>query len=135
MKFLFWNISGIWSKLSDFDFCNYIQSFDIIGMTETWCKDFKTDNVFQDYEIINKDADNLSKHGRLSGGISVLVKKVMFKHVKWTKIAENAIFLLFDKQVFGKENDLIIIIIIRVLIPRTNPHARHMLNAAKLQEW
>lgn len=68
---------------------------------------FDFSDVFTDYDCVCKNADKLALCGRLSGGILVLVRKTLAQHIKWSKIADNTIFILFDKCLFDLDADLL----------------------------
>ena len=104
---MFWNIGGITQKISDISFIDCIKSYDVIGLTETWCSDIDLQYIFPDYEMIMKTGDKISSSGRLSGGILVLIRKHFCNYKKWTKITENAVFILFDRDLFGLDRDIL----------------------------
>ena len=67
-----WNVEGLLSKLADADFVEYVKSFDIIGLTETFLEYDLQASTFADFSSYSAPAKKLSHHGRCSGGVLVL---------------------------------------------------------------
>ena len=73
---LSWNVNGLYRKLSDTDFIEYISKYDLVFLSETWMSSKDQYNLeiqgFQSIHMFgNKSAS--ARKGRLSGGdISVL---------------------------------------------------------------
>ena len=67
-------------KLDCVDTINYLLSFDIFTLTETFVEyDFHSE-LFKDFIIFNAKAKKLSHHGRCSGGVRFKAR-VYFKSI------------------------------------------------------
>ena len=64
---LFWNVDGLRSKLNTTDFLDFVCSYDIVGLFETWTNDFNLCETFDQYLSFSVDAVKTAIHGRLSG--------------------------------------------------------------------
>ena len=74
----FWNVEGLYEKLSFDGLCNFIQSFDILGLGETFTlPGFNFDIKFPDHLALHCPAKKYSKLGRPSGGLVLLIKKTI----------------------------------------------------------
>ena len=86
-----WNVQGLPKKLSDSDFLEIINEFDILIFTETWHA--KTSK----YDIENFDSFSCprpkcnKKAKRESGGVIVYFKKSISKGLKLLNINEKGI--------------------------------------------
>ena len=71
-----WNIEGLSSKLTEMGFLEYIYSFDVCCLMETFTSsDFDTGICFNDFIVLHSPGSKLSLRGRRSGGVMILVKK------------------------------------------------------------
>ena len=77
------NIEGLIGKLSDNELISFIDNFDIITLQETFMlkNDIPTDVFTPFMSPFFSPATKLSHQGRCSGGVIVLVKKALEKHV------------------------------------------------------
>ncbi|XP_076384071.1 uncharacterized protein LOC117218718 [Megalopta genalis] len=84
-KILFWNVAGLNKKMEDKEkknaFLNYIKEFDIVGLSETWIRDYKwieiKKKLLEGYQWEHQHAtkeDHVAK-GRAKGGILIGIKK------------------------------------------------------------
>ena len=96
------------SKISDTDFLDYARGFDIIGLCETWSSNFDYSTVFTDYVCYCVDAFRLSSHGRLSGGILLMIRNNFKHYVKMSKLCSNCIFILLDKCFLVTDKDVLL---------------------------
>ena len=105
-----YNVCGLKSKLSDQTFIEYITNCDFITLTETFVHDDFDATVFRNYDCFVSTAKKISKHGRFSGGIVVLVKKCLSCFVSHV-MTENAniIALKLSKELFGSNVDVMFI--------------------------
>ena len=110
LKFLNYNVNGLLQKLEDSDFILYIQSHDIICLTETFvATEFESD-LFSDFLIFTSKALKLSHHGRYSGGVIVLIKKKLSAFIKHIPVnVENTIVIKLDNASLGTEKDIMCI--------------------------
>ena len=78
LKFLNWNTEGFLEKINLDGFCDFINSFDIIGLGETFTNiNFDFSIKFKEFEAIHNPAEQFSHLGRPSGGLVLLVKKTL----------------------------------------------------------
>ena len=66
---LSYNIAGLLPKLDNVAFVNYIPSFDLVCLTETYVASEFQSNLFKDFGVFVAKAKKLSYHGRYSGGL------------------------------------------------------------------
>ena len=71
-------MEGLTSKLKDSEFCDSLKKFDFITLVETWFPVSKTINI-EGYYCYNRSRPKAKKARRYSGGICVLVKKIVKK--------------------------------------------------------
>lgn len=76
-KFVFWNIAGLDRK--DREFWDYIESFDFIGLSETWIEEHNwvkiKSRLSQNFIWVHQAAKRENKKGRAKGGILTGVRK------------------------------------------------------------
>ena len=109
VSFLHWNIGGITTKLYDNEFVDYVRSFDVISLVETFVEKFES-NAFSDFAIFVKSAIKLSRQGRHSGGIICLVRKCflpLIRKIECTCV--NHVSFVIDKRLFGVTKDILYI--------------------------
>ena len=90
---------------------NYIKSFDIFCALETFTSsqfDFST--YFEDYSVFHAPAKKLSRRGRKSGGVAVLVRKSLMQFVTCVECDyENMICFKLCKDRLGIDRDLLFV--------------------------
>ncbi len=112
MTFLSWNIHGLYKKLDDSDFLNYLYSFHVVCLTETYITDFMTLSWLTGYRLFFAPAVKLSTHGRHSGGVCVCVRQhIANKCVELKTEMNNIVCLKFHRSVFNLPNDLFLVCI------------------------
>ncbi len=106
-SFLHWNIGGLFSKLNDNDFIEYISSFDFICMVETFAEEFQS-ILFKDHTMYIKPAVRFTKQGRRSGGVICLIRNSIVPYVRELS-CNSGHFLLFllDKCLFNVSKDVL----------------------------
>ena len=111
LKCCFLNVCGLKSKLLSHDFEIFLSDFDMIALTETKLNDLDTiDDFFTHFDVL---CTNRKCAKRTSGGVALLTKKHLSKHIqelKCTKeydILEND-FTLWVKIVGLLETDIIL---------------------------
>ena len=110
LKIVTYNVCGISTKLSNSDFLNCLNHYDIACLTETFASKDVDTSIFPLHEIYNSHAKKLSKQGRLSGGVIVLVRKSIHCYVKRIPVnVENIIVLKLDKKLFRSDKDIMFI--------------------------
>ena len=103
-KIGFWNINGLENK--DNEFWNYIESFDFVGLTETWVENKTWEKVrgklSKKFQWKQVAANRENKKGRAIGGILTGVKKKWVEKdgEEWIK---NRNDILVRKTVFGSK--------------------------------
>lgn len=108
---LTWNIDGITNKLNDKDFINYLLSFDIFCVLETWLQTLSDDisSMFSGHICIFVPAKKLSRFGRAMGGIILFINKTYEKYIRNIEIScEFGIFLKVKKEFLQLDKDLIL---------------------------
>ena len=77
-----WNLNGMFEKLSLNGVCEYINTFDIACLSETFTySSFDFGIKFSDYIAIHHPAKKFNIRGRPSGGLVVLVRKSLERYV------------------------------------------------------
>nr|XP_033323173.1 uncharacterized protein LOC117218718 [Megalopta genalis] len=82
-KILFWNVAGLNKKMEDKEkknaFLNYIKEFDIVGLSETWIREYKwieiEKKLLEGYQWKHQHAIKEAAKGRAKGGILIGIKK------------------------------------------------------------
>ena len=98
-KLVCWNIEGLPSKVYEPGFLNYLANFDICCLVETFTScDFDFGNHFSEYNVFHSAALKLSHRGRRSGGILILVKKVLQYEVTHISCSKDNMLILKVKQ-------------------------------------
>jgi hypothetical protein len=107
LSFLNYNVCGLLSKLNSPDLIHLIQNNDIITLTETFLKTDIDPCILQDFVVYSSLAKKLSKQGRYSGGVSVLVKKSLGDHVERVQVKEdNTVAVKISKDLMGTSKDV-----------------------------
>ena len=106
------NIDGLFSKISDLDFLNFVEKFDVVCFLETFMVENNLPkNVFTSFlPPFFYPAKRSIAQGRASGGIIVLVKHKFKKYV--TRIESefhSSIVLHFKNILKGEKKNLILI--------------------------
>lgn len=97
------------AKLGEVDFVNYIKTFDLFCAIETFStSQFDSGIHFSEYFCFQTPAVKVSRRGRPSGGIIILVKKSILPFVRRVDCNhDHMICLRFSKALFGLEKDII----------------------------
>lgn len=112
-KILNWNIGGI-NNLYNLDSKSFkiLGEHDIIGLTETWCKNKIVINSLNNHQIFESFADvNVSGKGRPSGGLALLINKNVIKEVEL--VESNKYFIAV--RLVGKNNKKWIVILTYII--------------------
>ena len=102
----------MYTKLGDNSFINFVNGFDFVCFTETFMDvNFDYKQVFHDFVKYFAPAKKLSKQGRNSGGVLLLVKNSLSPFVKEIKLdnTNNMIAILIDKKVFNADKDVVLV--------------------------
>jgi hypothetical protein len=109
-KFMHWNVGGLRAKLHDFDFREYISSFDVICLVETFMDNVKGVTCFRDHTLYAKPSLKLSKQGRQSGGVVCLIRNTLLPFVKQLEChCHNHLLFIIRKELFGAAKDVLFV--------------------------
>ena len=110
LRILSYNIAGLLPKLDNVAFVNYITSFDLVRLTQTYVASEFESNLFKDLGVFVAKAEKLSYHGRYSGGVIVLVRKdfVPFGERIYFDV-DNIVLLRIKKVLLGTDKDVMFI--------------------------
>ena len=105
-----WNIEGLKNKLYDDDFVNFLKSFDIFGLTETWsCDQTELRDVFNQYFCLFCPAKKDKNFGRPMGGVAVYLKNYLKIYIhQLVPDCNFGIFIQISKTVFGTDRDIVL---------------------------
>ena len=78
-----WNINGIKNKLSDPDFLEQLEPYDIFFLSETWIDKIDENITIDGFYSLNVSQSGRHKNAKHnSGGISVFIKNEYNNHIK-----------------------------------------------------
>ena len=105
------NVENLAGKLPDCSFINYVSSFDFVCLTETFADaTFDFNGLFTEHVKFVAPAKRLSRQGRNSGGVLLLIKRAVCKFVKQIQInCANTVAVRIDKSVFNADKDVLLI--------------------------
>ena len=111
LKFLNYNIEGLLEKINLDGFCDFINSFDIVGLGETFTNfNFDFSIKFKDFDVIHCPAEQFSHLGRPSGGLVLLVKKSLKEVVEIIETGiSHVLSIKIKKEFLGTTQDLLYI--------------------------
>ena len=94
-NFLTYNIDGLLSKMCDSTFLNFVNDYDIVCLVETFMpENTLPQKIFPSFKVFFTPAFKLSKQGRCSGGVIVLVKKTFVPFIEEIKTNANNMITL-----------------------------------------
>ena len=106
---LTWNVDGLLSKLDNHEFIAYIRSFDFVCLVETFVDTFDS-ALFPDHKLFCSPAVKLSKKGRRSGGLVVLVRKELVVFCQQLECKYDHVLLFsMNKECFGLSKDVLFV--------------------------
>ena len=123
---LSYNIEGLAGKINDPSTIRMFLDFDVICLQETHTgSEFQLPGFLSDcYTSYWSNAIKLSNHGRHSGGVLVLVRNSLNGQIRVIEHSNDfTVALKADKDVFGLENDLVIIAV--YIPPKDSPYYNH----------
>ena len=125
-----WNIEGLASRLNEPGFVEYLSSFDICCLVETFTSEnFDFSIYFDEYLVFHSPAIKLSSHGRRSGGAAILIKKSYSMKVTLIPCRQDNMVAVKISSPDGHD-----IVIICVYIPPTDsPYYRDKLIKCNLE--
>ena len=111
LSFLVFSVENLAGKLPDCSFINYVSSFDFVCLTETFADaTFDFNGLFTEHVKFVAPAKRLSRQGRNSGGVLLLIKRSVCKFVKQIQInCANTVAVRIDKSVFNADKDILLI--------------------------
>ena len=111
ITFLVYNVENLSSKLKDLSFVEYVSKFDIVVLTETFCDErFDYKQIFRSHEKFSYHAKRLSRYGRNSGGVLLLIRDSLSKYVKEIDLhCENTCAVRVNKRVFNSDKDVLLV--------------------------
>ena len=96
------------SRLSEPGFLDYILSFDICCLLETFtAENFDFNILCNDFEIFHSPAVRLSRFGRRSGGAVLLVKKALTDQINRVECSHDSMLILRMSNYFATDFFLI----------------------------
>ena len=91
-------------------FVHYLLNFDIICLTETFVDSDFVSPIFHEYVVFISKAKKLSRQGRYSGGVIVMVKKSKADFFERIQVeTESVIVLKIQKHLFNTGKDVMFI--------------------------
>ena len=104
-----WNIEGLLGKMLDPDFVEYITSFDICCLCETFTSNLFDFNIhFKDFLVFHCPAVKFTRKGRASGGVILLIKNSLADYVQCIDThIESVLCVRFSKSLFQSEKDVL----------------------------
>ena len=134
VRLVSWNVNGLSSKLPETGFTEYLYSFDICCLTETFSSPtFDFSVYFDGYEILHSPGIKLSFQGRCCGGVAVLVKKSLAVFINELICKDNFVAFRFCSPAFGDN-----VIICVYIPPMESPYYANRSNDCSfniLEDW
>ena len=119
LKVVSWNIEGLAARIVEPGFLDYLSTFDICFLQETFTgPDFDFDCKFENYLVFHCPAIKLSRQGRRSGGVLVLVKNALAKYVSRIPCNHDNMVIIRLMQVTCKD----IVMISAYIPPADSPY-------------
>ena len=111
IKVGFWNIEGLYEKLNFEGLCDFVQTFDVLGLGETFTlPGFDFGIKFPDYLALHCPAKKYTKLGRPSGGLVLLIRKSLapFIEIVETNIS-HVLAIKIKKTLLNTTKDLLFV--------------------------
>lgn len=107
-----WNVNELHRKLADTDFLDFLKSYDIVFLSETWASEKHLTNLsiqgFESVHVFGQKNTGVKK-GRLSGGLAVYYKNELKNDISTIEINNVGIIWIKNNQnIFSFEEDLYI---------------------------
>ena len=113
VKVGFWNIEGLYEKLNFEGLCDFLQTFDILGLGETFTlPGFDFGVKLPDHVALHCPAKKYSKLGRPSGGLVLLIRKTLapFIEIVETNLS-HVLAIKIKKSLLNTAKDLLLVTI------------------------
>jgi hypothetical protein len=106
-----YNVEGLLSKIADNELRNYLDNFHFVCLPESHMLGSSLDDkVFKNFSVFTHDGRKLSRQGRLSGGIVVLIRKDIIHCVKQVDIdVDNVLAFHISKELLGLDRDVMVV--------------------------
>lgn len=109
---LTWNICGLKKHKYNYSLLNYLKTFDIIGLVETW-NDSKGDFdlLFESHKCFDAVRTKKPYSIRNSGGVSVYIRNDLIEAGSITRICSDlndSVVLYWKSSIFENVNDIIL---------------------------
>ena len=115
-----YNIEGLFNKVDDEDFVQFVNKFDLVCLTETFLNFELNQNVFKDFKLFNAPARKLSHWGRCSGGTLVMIKKCFEQYFERVDVKiHNIVALKMSKVLVEVDRD--ILVVAGYILPQESP--------------
>ena len=102
-----WNIEGLASKLGEPGFMDYVLSFDICCLLETFTpENFDFSSLSNENVVFHAPAVKLSHRGRRSGGVVIMAKRAIAQRIFEVKCAHDNMIIL---RISGFTSDVIMV--------------------------
>ena len=120
-----WNVNGLYRKLADADFLEYISHFHLLLFNETWLSSKDQSNLeIDEYKSVHIFANKSPgvRKGRLSGGISLYSRQCYADKIKVVEQHQNGIlWIKIQNDLFHHDQD---VFLCHVYIPPANSKLR-----------
>ena len=115
-----YNIAGLFNKLDNIDFVQFVNKFNFVFLTETFLNFELNQNVFKDFKLFNAPPRKLSHRGRCSGGTLVMIRKYFEQYFERVDVKfHNIVALKMFKALVEVDRD--IIVVAGYILPRDSP--------------
>ena len=109
-RLLNYNIGGLFNKLDDVDFVQFVNKFDFVCLTETFLNFELNQNVFKDFKLFNAPARKLSHRGRCSRGTLVMIRKCFEQYFERVDVKiHNIVALKMSKALVEVDRDILVV--------------------------
>ena len=106
-----WNVEGLLEKINTDDFLEFLKTFDILVLGETFTlPTFNFDIKFTEYFHFHSPAKKYNRLGRPSGGLVLMIKKELQRYCKViSSTASHILAVRIDKSLFDRKKDIVLV--------------------------
>jgi len=108
-RLLNYNIEGLFNKLDDVDFVQFVNKCDLVCLTETFLNFELNQNVFKDFKLLNAPARKLSHRGRCSEGTLAMIRKCFEQYFERVDVKFHNIVALKMSQALVEVDRIILV--------------------------
>ena len=119
-KILNFNVGGLAARLVSAEFTRFLTSFDLIYFTETFFDEAFEMKMFKDYQPFIVPAKKLSRQGRKSGGVLILLHKGYAQFFKRIDVRFDN-FVVLDMAAGFMSHDNPVMCVFRYIPPQDSP--------------